>query len=347
MFLVGDVGGTKVRLALYQMVDGKLVRQQTDKFMSADYSGLDEVVKIFLGKHQISVTKSCFGVPGPIINGEAQATNLPWKLQEEQLRKTLGIQDVTLVNDLVATAAAVPYLKPQELFTLHAGKRRIGSPVKELQPAYSPLADGRDGVFAVLAPGTGLGQAFLLINSREHHLLPSEGGHVDFAPTTEIEVSLLEYLLSKYSHVSYERVLSGPGLVNIYQFLRDMGYAREPAELRERVNEDDPSSVISGYAQSGEYELCVKALDIFASILGAQAGNMVLTLLATDGVYLGGGIVANIYKKLAEGITVSAYLQKGRLSDLVKNTPLFVILDDHAALLGAASLVSGDTQLNP
>jgi len=339
MFLVGDVGGTKVRLALYEMDDGKLIRQQTDKFMSADYSGLDEVVRIFLDKHRISVTKSCFGVPGPIINGEAQATNLPWKLQEEELRKTLEIQDVTLVNDLVATAAAIPYLKPEELFTLHSGNR-TSSPEKELKPGYSTLAGGRDGTFAVLAPGTGLGQAFLSINSGKHHLLPSEGGHVDFAPTTEIEVSLLEYLSSKYTHVSYERVLSGPGLINIYQFLRDTGYAREPEELRKRLNEDDPSFLISSYAQTGEYELCVKALDIFASILGAQAGNMVLTLLATGGIYLGGGIMANIYKKLAEGITVSAYLQKVRLSDLVKNAPLYVILDDHAALVGAAYLVS-------
>ncbi len=340
MFLVGDVGGTKVRLALYELVDGELMRRQTEKFMSSDYASLDEVVRLFLDKNRTSVTISFFGVPGPIINGEAQAANLPWTLNEEQLSRALDIPDVTLVNDLVATAAAIPYLTPKDLFTLHPGG---GSTLQESSGDSKPSrvlgADGR--VFGVLAPGTGLGQAFLSTHLGEHSFWASEGGHADFAPTSQIEVELFTYLTSHYSHVSYERVLSGPGLVNIYQFLRDRGGGEEPPELRKRLDEEDPSYVISSSGCEGLYDLCVQALEIFASILGAQAGNMVLTMLATGGIYIGGGIIVNVYKKLAEGITVAAYLRKGRLSHVVESTPLHVILDDHAALLGAATLASG------
>ncbi|GJQ58147.1 MAG: glucokinase [Candidatus Scalindua sp. AMX11] len=341
MFLVGDVGGTKVRLALYELVDGRLVRRQTEKFMSSDYGGLDEVVRIFLDKNRTSVTKSCFGVPGPIINGEAHATNLPWTLREEGLRCALGIREVTLVNDLVATAAAVPHLKTEELFTLYPGK---GSKQQERyrQPEQSSGANEEDAVFGVLAPGTGLGQAFLSVSQGKRSLWASEGGHVDFAPTSNIEIELFTYLQSRYGHVSYERLLSGPGLVNIYQFLKDKGHGTEPPELQRRLQEEDASFVISSSGSRGQYKLCVQALEIFASILGAQAGNMVLTMLATGGIYIGGGIVVNVYEKLAEGITVSAYLRKGRLAHLVEHTPLHIILDDHAALLGAASLASRD-----
>ncbi|MDR4506500.1 MAG: glucokinase [Candidatus Scalindua sp.] len=341
MFLVGDVGGTKVRLALYKLDGGRLIRRHTEKFMSRDYAGLVEVVRIFLDKYQTSVTKSCFGVPGPIINGAAQATNLPWTLREDKLSNALGIPEVTLVNDLVATAAAVPYLKPQDLCTLHTGKG-INSQEDCGQPLKNAASDAEDRVFGVLAPGTGLGQAFLSIHSGKHSLWASEGGHADFAPTSQIEIELFTYLQSHYPHVSYERVLSGPGLVNIYQFLKDKGYGTEPPELRKRLDQEDPSFVISSSGCRGDYELCVRSLEIFASILGAQAGNMVLTMLATGGIYIGGGIAANIYEKLAEGITAEAYLRKGRLSYLVENTPLHVILDDHAALLGAASLASRD-----
>lgn len=324
MFLAGDVGGTKTRLALYRLEDSKLIREQTDTFVSHDYSSLDEVVRSFLSRHKISVTKSCFGVPGPVVNGEAQATNLPWILKEKHISQALNIPAVKLVNDLVATAAAVPYLTSDDLCTLHEGKAQ----------------KAEEATFGVLAPGTGLGQAFLYVKSGQHYLMASEGGHIDFAPTTEIEFDLLQYLKSKYIHVSYERVLSGPGLFNIYTFLKDRGFAAEPPELRKRLSEEDPGRVITSSGRTGEYVLCAKALDIFASVLGAQAGNLVLTLIATSGIYLGGGIVANNYKKLADGTTVSSYLNKGRLSNLVKNTPLYVILDDHAALLGAAHMAS-------
>jgi len=228
-----------------------------------------------------------------------------------------------LVNDLVATTAAVPFIRDDDLLVLHQGD----------EPS-SPSTCG------VLAPGTGLGQAFLFYETGHYHVLPSEGGHADFAPVTDLEIELLKYLSTKFEHVSYERVLSGPGLVNIYNFLKDTGHAQEPAELRQQVQGEDAAAVISSNAQAGEHEICVKALDLFVSVLGAQAGNLALTLVTTGGIYLGGGIPPKICEKLADGTLLSAFLSKGRLSDFVKKVPLYVIRDDHAALLGAASLAA-------
>ncbi|ODS31214.1 MAG: Glucokinase [Candidatus Scalindua rubra] len=339
MILAGDVGGTKTRLAFYQLEEGRMIQQQTDTFVSRDYSCLEEVVQIFINKYEVSVTKSCFGVPGPVINGEAKATKLPWHFKEEQISRDLNIPTVKLVNDLVATAAAVPHLMPEDLFVLHEGEP-LDSNIENQQHNSSKRLEKREATIGVLAPGTGLGQAFLYTNSGQRYIMASEGGHADFAPTTEIEVELFQYLKSKYSHVSYDRILSGPGLVNIYTFLKERGFAPETPELNKRLREEDPGRVITSKGKTGEYELCAKALDIFASILGAQAGNLVLTLMTTEGVYLGGGIPAGIHKKLADGTAVNSYLNKGRLSYLVKNTPLYIILDDHAALLGAAYLAS-------
>jgi glucokinase len=324
MILAGDTGGTKTRLALYQIKDGNLVRRCIETFVSSAYSGLAELAVKFLKKHNVSVDKACFGVPGPVINGVAQTTNLPWILKENDIARALNIPRIKLVNDLVATTAAVPHLPPDRLHILHKGRE----------------TDWQDSMCAVLAPGTGLGQAFLQCKSGQFQVFASEGGHVDFAPTNEIEVELFQYLKTKFERVSYERVLCGPGLVNIYTFLKDTGYAPEPPELSRRLQEEDAAAVISAAGQAGEFEICVKALDIFASVLGAQAGNLALTLMTTGGVFLGGGIPPKIVNKLADGTTVAAYLNKGRLSDLVKSTSLGVILDDHAAVLGAAHLAA-------
>jgi len=323
MILAGDTGGTKTRLALYEAEGGKFRRLHTETFVSRDYSGLEVVIQKFLEKHHVSVRQACFGVPGPVVNGEAKTTNLPWKLNENQIARTVGIPAIRLVNDLVATTAAIPYFAADDLVVLHEGK-----------------AEKNKAICAVLAPGTGLGEAFLYHDGARYHVLASEGGHVDFAPNSEMEIKLLQHLKKNHSHVSYERVLCGPGLFNIYTFLRDTGNAPEPPELAARFDGNDPSAVISQAGLAGEFSICVKTLDIFASILGAQAGNLVLTMLATGGVYLGGGIPPKILKKLTEGGTLAAYFDKGRLSDLVKNTPLYVIRDDHAALLGAASLAA-------
>jgi glucokinase len=335
MILAGDVGGTKTRLAFCQLENGRIIKQQTDTFISRDYSCLEEVVQSFINKYDVSVTKSCFGVPGPVVNGEAKATKLPWHFKEEHIRNELNIPTVKLVNDLVATAAAVPHLMPEDLYVLHEGEQP-GFPVED----QSSRVKKEEGVIGILAPGTGLGQAYIYTNAGQRCILASEGGHADFAPTNEVEVKLFQYLKPKYDHVSYDRVLSGPGLNSIYTFLKETGFAPEPPELEKRLREEDPGKVITTTGKTGEYELCAEALNIFASLLGAQAGNMVLNLMATGGIYLGGGIPTGICEKLADGITVNSYLKKGRLSYLVKKTPLYVILDDHTALLGAAYIAS-------
>lgn len=324
MILAGDTGGTKTRLALYQMRERRLVRQHIEAFVSSDFKGLAEVAQEFLNKYNVSVDKACFGVPGPVIMGVVQTTNLPWTLTEDEISQALNIPKLKLVNDLVATTASLPYLSPDKLHVLHQGQK----------------TDWQDTMCGVVAPGTGLGQAFLRCESGQFNVFASEGGHVDFAPSNEMEVELFRYLKSKFGHVSYERLLCGPGLVNIYTFLKDTGVASEPSDLRKRLQDDDPAAVISTAGQTGEFEICVKALDIFASVLGAQAGNLVLTLMATGGVFLGGGIPPKILRKLTDGTVVAAYLNKGRLSGLVKNTSLYVILDDHAAVLGAAHLAA-------
>ncbi len=323
MILAGDVGGTKARLALYQLQDGSFVRQHTETFHSPDFSGLEEVVQTFLRKHKAAVSKVCIGIPAPIVEGKAKPANLAWELDEARLAQTLGINAVRLVNDLVATTAALPFLHHDDLVVLHRGE-----------------LSGKEKIYGVLAPGTGLGEGFLIRGAHQHEAIGSEGGHTDFAPTNETEIALLQYLLDKHKRVSYERVLSGPGLVNIYNFLKDTKRSHEPAELAARMREDNQAAVISNAALNYEFEICAQALDIFASVLGAQAGNMVLTVWAMGGIYLGGGMPPKILPKLMDGTVVSSYLNKGRLASLVSKAPLYVIRDDHAALLGAAYLAS-------
>ncbi|MCG3154166.1 MAG: Glucokinase [bacterium] len=318
MILAGDVGGTKARLALYRIVHNQLVRESTATFAVREHGSLEEVAAAFVARQQARVAQVCIGVPGPVVQGRSRAVNLPWLLDEQSLKQALRLEGVKLVNDLFATAASIPLLAAEDLITLHPGE-----------------APGPEATYAVLAPGTGLGQGFY---SSRAGVLPSEGGHADFAPTNEIEIELLRFLRTRLRRVSYERVLSGPGLVNIYEFLRETGRAAEPPELRERMQRDDPAAVIATAGQANEFPICAQALDLFAAILGAQAGNLVLHLLATGGVYLGGGVSMKIANKLRDGTVVKSFLNKGRLSDLVKKTPLHIIRDDHAALLGAASL---------
>jgi len=324
MILACDVGGTKVRLAIYSHQEGSFERKETETYPSREYSNLEEIIESFLKKHSTSIDRACFGIAGPVVNGAAKPTNLSWRVSEKELAKTLGISAVKLVNDLSATTAAIPHFSSDDLLTLHSGE---------------PI-EGGVKIFATVAPGTGFGQGILYMKSNDIHVLASEGGHVDFAPSNDVEIELLKYLQNRFGHVSYERVLCGPGLINIYDFLKEENQADEPEELTARLETDDPAAVISKAGQSGEFEICVKALDIFVSILGAQAGNLALTLMATAGVYLGGGIPPKICDKLRDGTVVEAFLNKGRLSYMVERTPLHIIRNDHAALLGAASIAA-------
>jgi glucokinase len=284
---------------------------------------LQEIIRTFLARHHVSVKKACFGVPGPVVNGRAESTNLAWITDEKQITQAVGIASVRLVNDLVATTSSLPFLSADDLLTLHPG-----APMRQ------------ETRFGVVAPGTGLGEGYLHKTADQFLALPSEGGHTDFAPNTALEFELLKYLQKKFGRVSCERVLCGPGLVNIYYFLKDTGVAPEPPALAQRMREKSPAAVISESGQSGEFEICALALDIFVSALGAKAGDVALTMVTTGGVYLGGGIPPKILQKLADGTVVKAFHNKGRLSDFMETIPLHVIRDDHAALLGSAYLAS-------
>jgi len=320
MLLAGDIGGTKTDLAVFSPEAGPRAPLAEGRFPSADYPSLEALVREFLSQMDVKVERASFGVAGPVVAGRATITNLPWVMDEEQLQAALHLSSVRLLNDLNAIAHAVPFLEPAGLHTLNEGH----------QPAP-------DGNIAIVAPGTGLGEAFLTWDGSRYRPHASEGGHADFAPTNSLEIELLRYLHDRFEHVSYERVCSGRGLPNIYAFLKDSGYADEPAWLAEQLAAaDDPTPVIVNTALARECELCVATLDTFVSILGAEAGNLALKVLASGGVYLGGGIPPRILPALEQERFMEAFRSKGRMSDLLASVPVHVILNPKAALLGAA-----------
>jgi glucokinase len=319
MILAGDVGGTKVHLALYDFIDGKLNYTRDKQVPAKQYSGLEAIVKEFLGADQ--VTAACFGVPGPVRNGRLRLTNLPWTLDCRELACALAIQHVFLINDLEANGYGIGELAADQIFTLSEG-----------DPSQM-------GNRALIAAGTGLGESFLVWNGRSHTPYPSEGGHSDYAPRNEDEIDLLRFLKQKYNgRISEERVVSGQGLTNIYEFLREVRGMEEPAWLAEQIGAvTDPNSVITEMALAAKSEICEKALDMFVSAYGAEAGNLALKILSVGGMYVGGGIAPRILEKLKDGAFMKAFTDKGRLSQLLVNMPVRVILESRAALLGAAA----------
>jgi glucokinase len=319
MILAGDVGGTKVDLGLYDFVDGKLKQTRDKVYKAKDYPGLEVIVKEFLGAEK--VTAACFGVPGPVRDGRLRLTNLPWTLDSRELATGLDIQHVFLINDLEANGYGIAELTPEQIYTLSEGD------------------PGQTGNRALIAAGTGLGQGLLIWNGRTHIPYPSEGGHADYAPRDENEIDLLRFLKEKYNgRVSFERVVAGMGLTSIYEFLRDVRGVDEPAWLAERMaNAADPNSIITELALSAKSEICEKALDMFVSAYGAEAGNLALKVLSVGGLYVGGGIAPRILEKLKDGTFMKAFTDKGRLSQLLINMPVRVILEPRAAQLGAAA----------
>jgi glucokinase len=319
MILAGDVGGTKVHLALYDFAEGKLNQARDKQFPAKEYSGLEEIVKEFLATDHVSA--ACFGVPGPVRDGRLRLTNLPWTLDSRELAKNLGIDHVFLINDLEANGYGVAELGPDQIYTLSEG-----------DPSQT-------GNRALIAAGTGLGEGILAWNGRIHVPYPSEGGHTDFGPRNEEEIELLRFLQQKYhGRVSYERVVSGMGMTNVYEFLRDNRGMEEPKWLAEKMAESqDPNSVIGEMALSAKSEICAKTLDMMVSIYGAEAGNLALKVLSVGGLYVGGGIAPKILEKLKDGTFIKAFQDKGRLSQLLIHMPVRVILDSRAALLGAAA----------
>jgi glucokinase len=318
MILAGDVGGTKVHLALYDFIDGKIKILRDKIFPAKEYSGLEEIVAEFIVAEK--VTAACFGVPGPVRDGRLRLTNLPWTLDSRELSTTLKIDFVFLINDLQANGYGISELGPDQVYTLSEGDaRQIGNR-------------------ALISAGTGLGEGLLVWDGRDHVPYPSEGGHADFAPRNEDEFDLLRFLRQKYNgRVSYERVVSGQGITNCYEFLREVRGLEEPAWLAERMTQEDPNAVITDCALKAKSELCEKALDLFVSAYGAEAGNLALKILSVGGLYVGGGIAPRILEKLKDGTFMRAFTDKGRLSQLLVNMPVRIILESRTALIGAAA----------
>ena len=325
MILAGDVGGTKVHLALYNFASGKLVKLREEKFPAADYACLDDVVKEFLAQGsepKDEIVASCFGCPGPVRDGRLKLTNLPWTLDSRDLQRSIGIEHIFLINDLEANGYGIPELAPDKIHTLHEG---------------DSASVGHRGL---ISAGTGLGECLLIWDGklRRHTPIPSEGGHTDFAPRDDRDIALLQYLRRTLNgRVSFERVVSGIGIKNVYAFLRDDVKMEEPTWLRDRLESEDPNAVIGTLAESGESEICSEAMRIFSAAFGAEAGNVALKVLATGGIYLGGGIAPKVIKTMSTGPFTDAFLDKGRMRPILESIPVRIILDDTCALLGAAA----------
>lgn len=316
--LAGDIGGTKTNLAIFTVVADKLVMQRNHRYPSASYSSLNAIVREFLDADPLPVMAACFGVPGPVKQGRAKPTNLTWGVDAATISQDFEIPYVTLLNDLAANAYGISQLAPSDFAVIQEG---------------DPEAEGNR---CVVSPGTGLGEAGLFWDGRRHYVWACEGGHSDFAPRNDLEIALLEYLIKHYGHVSNERVVSGMGIENIYNFLRDTGRGKESPKIAFEMKGGDPGSIISHHALNGTCPMCRQALELFISCFGAEAGNMALKSMATGGVFLGGGIPVKLLELIKSVTFMHPFNDKGRLSGLMETIPVKVVMNDQAALLGAA-----------
>ncbi|MBH0180114.1 MAG: glucokinase [Nitrospira sp.] len=347
MILAGDIGGTKTNLALYEWTTERTEPIRLESFHSRDYASLEDILQEFLEPptpptaldgvaiaesglaqetkqttERIMLTAACFGIAGPVIDNHSQTTNLPWIVEGAKIAKQFNIPRVQLLNDLESTAYGISWLWPDELEVLNAG-----NPPKKRQ------------ALALIAAGTGLGEAILFWDGKSYRPMPSEGGHADFAPNNDQEIELLRYLRGQYLHVSYERILSGPGLHAVYEFLRDTK-KNEPTWLAEKIKAGNPAAEIAEAGLKGQADIAKQTLDLFATIYGAEAGNLALKALSLDGIYVGGGIAPKLITKLHDGTFMKAFTNKGRYKRLMTQMPVKVIMNQQTALLGAASVAA-------
>jgi len=319
MILAGDIGGTKTNLAYFQEEGGRVVPVHVRSYPSQQYRSLLDIISTMQKELPAPITAAAFGVAGPIVEGRSKLTNLDWEVVREEIREGLKLPRVGLLNDLEATAYGILDLPENDRLTLQSGMAR------------------EHAAIAVIAAGTGLGEGALIWDGRRYRAMPSEGGHADFAPRNEVEMDLLRFLLTKFKRVSYERILSGPGFVNLYEFFRSRSGEPEPSWLTDEIRTvAPPAAAISGAGLERTDPVCVQVLDLFVSLYGAEAGNLALKVLATGGVYVGGGIAPKILSRLQEGGFLEGFTTKGRHSPLLKSMPLHVILNDKIALYGAA-----------
>jgi len=318
MILAGDIGGTNARLAYFQPQNGRFQLVSERVFPSRDHRGLGEIVTQFLDESGTRPEAACFGIAGPVRNGRVETSNLPWVIEQSVLANQIHLAATLLINDLEASAWGIGALGIEDLVTLNPGAGSVA------------------GNQAVVAPGTGLGEAGLFWDGSRHHVFACEGGHTDFAPRGELQIELLRFLVTKFGHVSYERILSGPGLVNVYEFLRASGCGKESAELSAAMEAGDPAAAISQAALSGKDSLAGKALDLWISVYGAETSNLGLKIMSTGGLFLAGGISPKILPRLKGSLFMEAFLDKGRMRPLVEAMPVHVVTNEKAGLLGAA-----------
>jgi glucokinase len=318
MILAGDIGGTNARLAYFQPQNGHLRLISERVFPSREHSELGEIVSQFLDDSGTRPEVACFGIAGPVRNGRVETSNLPWVIEQSRLAKQIRLPATLLINDLEASAWGIGALSAGDLVPLNR------------------VSVASVGNQAVIAPGTGLGQAGLYWDGSRHHVFACEGGHSDFAPQGDLQIDLLRFLAARFGHVSYERILSGPGLVNVYEFLRDRGHEKESPQFAAELKQGDPAAAISRAAIEGSNPLAEKALDLWIAVYGAEAGNLALKVMATGGLFLTGGISPKILSKLTGPAFMQAFLNKGRMRPLVESIPVQVVTNEKAGLLGAA-----------
>ncbi|MEO6052760.1 MAG: glucokinase [Chthoniobacterales bacterium] len=320
--LAGDVGGTKTNLAIFQVSSGELGHElilvRNQRYPSQSYTSLNGILREFLAEKKEPILSACFGIPGAVKNGKVKPTNLTWSVDATELGAEFNFRHSYIINDLLANAYGISELKPNDFETLNVGELSA------------------KGNLAVISPGTGLGEAGIYSDGKKFHPFATEGGHTDFGPRNSLEVAMLEYLIKQFGHVSPERIASGQGLENIYKFLRDTERGVEDPEVAREMTTTDPGAVITKNALASTCPMCQQALEIFISCLGAEAGNLALKVMATGGVYIGGGIPVRILSKLRGTSFLDAFFDKGRLSSLMRGMPVHVILNDDAALLGSA-----------
>ncbi len=319
MILAGDIGGTRTRLAAFDTEGSKLQRVTEKTYASQEHGGLAEIIADFVKTEGIPVHSACFGVAGPVRGGRSKISNLPWTIDSRELAGQLRLGSVGLINDLEAYAYGIDALESKDLVTLSAG------------------SENADGNRAVISARTGLGVAGLYWDGFRHHPFACEGGHTDFAPRSELEIELFGYVLKKYGHVSTERILSGPGIKNIYDFLRDSKKAEEPAWLKEQMGKThDAPALISQMALENKAPICEQTFSVFISVYGAKTGDCALNFMATGGIFICGIIAARNLPKMKDPIFMESFLSKGRMRGLLADMPVKVVLNDDCGIMGAA-----------
>jgi glucokinase len=319
MILAGEIGATGTRLAAFEKEGSRLQLVVEKTYMSQEHSSLSEIITAFINAEGIAAHSACFGVAGPVRRGRSKISNLPWVIDSRDLARQLKLDSVGMINDLEAYAYGIDGLDSKDFVTLNEG------------------SEDAEGNRAVISARTGLGVAGMYWDGYRHHPFACEGGHSDFAPRNALEMELLAYLQKKYGRISYERLLSGPGIKNIYDFLRDAHKAEEPPWLKDQISAaPDPPAVISQLAQEGKAAICDQTLKIFVSIYGAETGNCALNFLSTGGIFIGGSVAAKNVSRMKDPIFMESFLDKGRMVDLLKEIPVTIVLNDDSGIIGAA-----------